>query len=54
MLDAVPWKLARVGLAEDEVALNASVDDLGGDVLVGDADDQAVFWCVAGDRGGQI
>lgn len=48
MVYAVSWQLFRVSGAEDEVTLEAGVDDLYDDVLVGEADDKSVFWRVAG------
>lgn len=48
MVDAVSWQLLRVGSAKDKVTLEACVDDLYDDVLVGETDDKSVFWCVTG------
>jgi hypothetical protein len=47
VVDAVAGKLSRTSSDEDKVTLKASVDDLGDDLLVGEADDEAVFGCVA-------
>ena len=49
VVDAVAWKLARVSLGENEIALNACVDDLDDDLLVRETDDQAVLGGVAKD-----
>ena len=43
VVDAVARELARVGLGQDEIALEASVDDLANDVLVGEANNKAVL-----------
>ena len=50
MVDPVTGKLLRAGLDQDEVALQASVDNLADDVLVGEADDQTVLRRVAKER----
>lgn len=34
-------------MAENKVALDASVDNLDDDLLVGEADDETVFRCIA-------
>ena len=49
VLDAVARELGCTGLGEDKVTLKARIDDLGNDVAVGDADDQAVLGRVAED-----
>ena len=43
VLDTVAGELVCVGSGENKVTLELGVDNLGDDVLVGDADDQAVF-----------
>ena len=43
MANTVAGKLARVCLGEDEVTLEACINDLNDDVLVGEADDEAVL-----------
>ena len=48
MVDAVAGELARAGVGEDEVTLDARVDDLDDDLLVREANDQAVLGGVAG------
>ena len=47
VVDAVSRELLRGRSRENEVTLQTRVDDLHDDLLVGEADDQAVFWCVA-------
>jgi hypothetical protein len=46
MFNAVSWQLFGAGSGQNKVALEAGVDDLNDDVLVGKADDKAVFWGV--------
>ena len=48
MVDTVSGELFRGGGGEDKVSLDASVDDLADNLLVGEADNQAVLGCVAG------
>ena len=50
VVDAVAGELARAGVGEDEVTLDARVDDLDDDLLVGEANDQAVLGGVAEGR----
>jgi len=45
-LDSVAWQLVRVGVADAHVTLNAGVCDLACHVLVGEANDESVFWSV--------
>ena len=47
VVDAVTWELFGASCCEDEVALQTGVYDLGDDVLVCEADDKAVLWCIA-------
>ena len=47
MVDAVAGKLLRAGSGEDEVSLETGVDNLDDDLLVREADDQAVLRSVA-------
>ena len=47
MVDAVTWELFRASGGENEVALDACVDDLDDDLLVGETDNQAVLGSVA-------
>lgn len=47
MLNSVPRELARVCRDEDEVTLQARIDNLNGDVLVGETNDKAVLGRVA-------
>ena len=47
MVDAVAGELPRASVGEDKVTLDASVDDLDDDLLVGEANDQAVLGGVA-------
>jgi len=44
--DAVTLQLVAVGSHEDLVAGDLRGDDLSNDVAVGEADDQAVLWCI--------
>lgn len=46
MVNAVARELLGGRSAEDEVALEARIDDLNNDLLVREADDQAVLGCV--------
>ena len=46
VVDAVAGKLLRAGSGEDEVSLETGIDNLDDDLLVREADDQAVFGCV--------
>lgn len=48
--DAVAGKLPRAGSGEDKVTLDAGVDNLNDDLLVCEADDQAVLGGVAAKR----
>jgi hypothetical protein len=43
MFDTVVLQFTRCSLAEDKVSLDPRVDNLAGNVLVGEADDKAVF-----------
>ena len=43
VVDAIARKLARARLSEDKITLKTSVDDLGDDVFVREADDEAVL-----------
>lgn len=45
-LDTISWQLVGVGVADAHVTLDASIGDLACDVLVGEADDESVFWSV--------
>lgn len=45
-LDTVSWQLVGVGVADAHVTLDAGVGDLACHVLVGEADDESVFWSV--------
>ncbi len=47
VVDAISWELLRAGGNEDEITLNACVDDLDDDLLVGETDNKAVFRSVA-------
>jgi hypothetical protein len=47
VLDPVPRELAGVGRDKNKVTLQTCVDDLDGDVPVGEANDKAVFRRVA-------
>jgi hypothetical protein len=47
VVDAIAGELVRVCLSKDKVTLEASVDDLGNDVLVREADDETVLRRVA-------
>jgi hypothetical protein len=47
VVDAVSWKLLGGGSGENKVSLDASVHNLNDDLLVGEADNQAVFRCIA-------
>jgi hypothetical protein len=47
MLDAISWELSRASSSKDKVTLEAGVDDLDNDILVCDADDEAVLGGVA-------
>lgn len=44
--DAIALQLVGVGSSEDLVTNELSADDLANDVLVGEADDKAVLWCI--------
>jgi hypothetical protein len=46
MVDAVAGKFSRAGSDKNMVTLQPSIDDLGNDLLVGEAYDKAVFGCV--------
>ena len=50
MVDAVTWELFRASGGENEVALDACVDDLDDDLLVGEADNEAVLGGIAVDQ----
>jgi hypothetical protein len=45
--DAIPGQFPRVRRGKDEVSLEAGVDDLADDILVGEANDKTVFRRVA-------
>lgn len=47
VVDTISGKLLGAGGGEDKVALNTSVDDLGNDLLVGEADNKTVLGGVA-------
>ena len=47
VVDAVAGKLLRAGSGEDEVSLEAGIDNLDDNLLVREADDQAVLRSVA-------
>lgn len=47
VLNSVPRELAGVGRDEDKVTLQARIDDLDSDILVGETNDKAVLGCVA-------
>ena len=47
MVDAVAGKLTRASVGQNEVTLDAGVDDLDDDLLVGETDNQAVLGGVA-------
>ena len=44
--DTISWQLMWVGSTDDDVTLEASVGNLGNDVLVCDTDYKSVFWGV--------
>ena len=44
--DTISWQLMWVGSTDDDVTLEASVGNLGDDVLVCDTDYKSVFWGV--------
>jgi len=44
--DTISWQLMGVSSTDDNVTLEASVGDLGNDVLVCDTDYKSVFWGV--------
>ena len=46
MVNAVPGELLGRRCAKDKVALDAGVDDLYDDLLVCEADDETVLWCI--------
>ena len=50
VVDAVSWELFRASGGENEVALDACVDDLDDDLLVGEADNEAVLGGIAVDQ----
>ncbi len=47
VVDTISGKLLGAGGSENEVALNTSVDNLGNDLLVGEADNKTVLGGVA-------
>ena len=47
MVDAIAGELLRAGGGEDEVALKTGIDNLDDNLLVCEADNQAVFGGVA-------
>ena len=51
MVDAVARKFTGAGSSEDEVTLDACIDDLDDDFLVGEAYNEAVLRSVAEKRG---
>ena len=54
MVDAVAGELPRASVGEDKVTLDASVDDLDDDLLVGEANDQAVLGGVAASQSSDL
>ena len=46
VVDAIAGELLRGRSAKNEIALEASVDNLNDDLLVGEADNKAVLGCV--------